>query len=265
MFHIRSGKSIKKKATLADTLSITPGKDRLMFVSAHDDDSPIGAGLIIAQAVKEGFDVDAVISTNGRMGYCTDDQRDKIIDIRAAETMKSYEVLGVDEKNVHWLGFDDGSMYSYIGRRKAGVDANAVKGYTGLENHLTEIIRRLKPTIIFTPSGSDLHPDHKVVYKELLISIFHASGDIWPELGEKVDLPEIYEYPTYVKLDDDPEIMFEADAELLKKKMECIKCYESQLQIDSLVKAIEKAGPVEFFRNLNFELYDPESYKKLFC
>jgi LmbE family N-acetylglucosaminyl deacetylase len=264
MFSIRTDSGIEKKETLASVIGATPGKDTIMFIAAHDDDSPIGAGLAMAKAVDEGFDVHMVMCTNGCMGYCSMDQKENISSIRMNETVESCRILGVKEENIHCLGFADGSLYNYIGRAKAKDGEPEVEGFTGLENHMTWIMRKLKPTFIFTPAGSDLHPDHKAVYKELLISIFHASGDIWPELGEPISMPEVYEFPIYVDLEGEPEIMLEADDATFERKLENIAAYKSQKQISLLVEEIRKAGPVEFFRNLRFALYSPEKYRKFF-
>ncbi|MHC4871727.1 MAG: PIG-L deacetylase family protein, partial [Planctomycetota bacterium] len=85
-FHIKTASGIEKKDTLAETLGADPDKDNLMFISAHDDDSPIGAGMVIAKAVEEGFNIYAVIATNGIMGYCSAEQQNSIVEIRAKET-----------------------------------------------------------------------------------------------------------------------------------------------------------------------------------
>src|SRR5437764_504739 len=56
--------------------------ERWLMVSPHDDDVTLGAGLLIQAAIAERIDVCAAIVTDGRMGYCTLEQKDRIIDIR---------------------------------------------------------------------------------------------------------------------------------------------------------------------------------------
>src|SRR5687768_8234076 len=51
--------------------------ERWLLVSPHDDDVSMGAGLLMQAAVAEGVDVRAAIVTDGRMGYCTLEQKDK--------------------------------------------------------------------------------------------------------------------------------------------------------------------------------------------
>ena len=44
-------------------------------------------------AVKEGIDVQVLVVTDGRMGYCTLEQRDHITEIRRKETYDSFKLL----------------------------------------------------------------------------------------------------------------------------------------------------------------------------
>jgi LmbE family N-acetylglucosaminyl deacetylase len=259
-----TGNGIRSFSTLSESLGAGKG-ETLLFVCPHDDDANVGAGMTIAQAAAEGFDVHILITSDGGMGYCDLAQKDTISEIRKKETIDSYKILGLPECNVHYLDFPDGQLYNYIGRRAAQAGDPELCGMTGLQNHFTYWIRQLSPARIFTPASTDLHPDHQAVYKDLLISIYHASGDIWPELGKPCALPVMYEYPIYVALDGNPELMLEGDEELFKKKLDSVAAYVSQKQIAATVEAVRKAGAVEFSRNLNFAIYDPNVYKKLFA
>jgi len=238
--------------------------DPVLFLCPHDDDTAIGAGMLVAQAVREGLAVHIGIATDGRMGYCDAAQQETIVGTRARETLQAYRLLGVQEKRIHFLGFPDCSLYQHIGRRKAGPGESALFGHTGLQNSFTHLIRKLAPRLVFTPAGSDLHPDHQAVYKDLLISIYHAGGDIWPELGAPVTVPAVIEYPIYVALDGEPTGMLEGGAELFEAKLSAIAAYASQKQIQTLVNRLREAGPVEFFRNLQVEFYRPIHYRALF-
>ena len=104
-----------------------------------------------------------------------------------------------------------------------------------------------------------------MVYQELLICLYHASGDIWPELGSPCAVPAVYEYPTYVCLDQEPDVMLEGDAALFEKKLEAIACFASQKQMLRTADRMREAGPVEFCRNLQFAFYHPAVYKGLFA
>lgn len=262
--HVRTDHQKVTHSTLAAALGVEPARERILFLHPHDDDAIVGAGLTVALAAAEGFDVHVAIVTGGQMGYCSMDDRSSIVEIRRSEALASYKLLGVDESRVTFLGYEDGKTYNYIGRRLACEGDPAIEGYTGLENHLTWIIRKVAPQRIIAPANTDLHPDHQAVSKELLISIYHASGDIWPELGKPCALPEVLEYPCYVNLSEPPNIMIETDDALFQRKLAAIGCYVSQKQIEGTVQSFREAGPIEFLRNIRFSLYHPSVYKSLF-
>lgn len=238
--------------------------EHFVFVVPHDDDVIIGGGLLIQKAVEEGVKVSVVITTDGSMGYCLEEQRDSIKQIRYDETVRGLEILGV--KNYEWLNFPDCDTSRFIGRRVAKEgDPCIIDGCTGIENAYTYAIRKLKPTRLFVPAGSDLNMDHKVVYDELLMSVFHATGTIWPNLGEPLEwLPPIYEMAVYCDFDGEPNIKITGDDKALQNKLDSILAFQSQTQIAVLVESTRASGSVEYFRDIAFNLYSPSTYKKLF-
>ncbi len=236
-----------------------------MFIGPHDDDIVIGAGLLLQAALKEGVQVHALITSDGRMGYCRLDQRDSIIDIRKKETLASFDILGLPRTNIHYANFPDCDLNSYIGRRKAKPGDPEIQGHTGLQNAFTHFLRTIQPKRIFLPTGADLHPDHKIVYQEMLISLFHASGNIWPELGPVMKkTPFAYEFEVYCDFPEQPEIKIEADAALFQKKLDGILAYQSQEQIAQLVDIRREGGPFEFVKPVSYSFYHPSNYIALF-
>ncbi|MDA0285355.1 MAG: PIG-L family deacetylase [Planctomycetota bacterium] len=238
--------------------------DAWMFVSPHDDDLCIGAGLLMQAAVQAGVDVQIVIVTDGCLGYCGSEQKDDIIEIRRLETLRSFEVLGIPGEHVHFLGFPDGGLTKYVGRRKAEVGEPDVGGYTGLQNAFTNSLRELRPSRVFVPTRMDLHPDHQITHNELMISLFHASGKIWPELGDPLDVPKVHEMAVYCDFPSDPHLEIVGDAAAFEVKLQSILAYESQLQIAELVQQIREDGPYEYIRDVEFQLYSPRRYRSLF-
>ena len=98
-----------------------------------------------------------------------------------------------------------------------------------------------------------------------MISLFHASGSIWPELGPPLlEVPAVYEMAVYCDFREPPNLEIISDAEHFKKKQAGIAAYRSQTQIGALVESVRKAGPYEYLREVQFRLYCAESYKPLF-
>lgn len=238
-----------------------------LFVSPHDDDVVLGGGLMIQSALREDVPVHVAVVTDGSMGYCSRAEEDTISEVREKETYAAYRRLGVKKDNIHWLGFPDCQLHGYQGRRKAreGEDALSVEGYTGIQNAFTALLRKVRPNQVFLPTSSDLHPDHRIVHSELMISCFHAAGAIWPELGKRIErIPYIHEIAVYCNFPTSPKLRIRAPQWALKRKLDAIGKFESQRQIKSIIKLVAQAGPVEYLRPVPFHLYNPHVYRDMF-
>lgn len=237
-----------------------------MFVSAHDDDIVTGAGLTFQVGLAEGIPVHAVITTDGRMGYCRLPQRRTISHVRHSEAQRSFEILGLPSDRLQFLKFPDCNLNPYRGRHFATIgDPTEVEGASGLQNAYPHILRQIRPTRVFLPTITDLHPDHRIVNEEMQISLFHAQGSIWPELGPPIEsVPYVYEYATYCDFPEAPQIRINTPASMLETKLRAIGAYASQEQIEVLIDVQRQAGPIEFIREVQFRFYSPKQYEGLF-
>ena len=242
------------------------GRERFLMVSPHDDDVALGAGIFIQLARLWNVPVHILIVTDGSMGYCSPDERQAIADIRRAETVRAYKLLGVAEENMTWLGFPGGEIHDFLGRFPAPSYSKLnIMGFTGLQNAFTYHLRHIRPTQCFLPTNNDWHPTHRVVYDEFMISLFHASGSIWPELGEPLErISYISEMAVYCDFSTPPTLRIRTPLEYLERKLAAIAAFASQKQIGALVENVRKAGPVEFLRTIEYKFYDPARYFDLF-
>jgi LmbE family N-acetylglucosaminyl deacetylase len=241
-------------------------EERWLFVSPHDDDVAIGAGLTFQAGLAEGANVYVAVVTDGRMGYCRPEHRDTIAGIRHAEAEQSYRILGLPTDRLRWFGYPDGDLVANSGRRFAQSNTStAIEQADGLQNAFTHALRQIRPNRVFLPTSADLHPDHKIVHADLLISLFHAQGAIWPELGEPIAaVPMVYEFACYCDLPEPPQIRIETPPRMLDTKLRAIEAYASQEQIDAVLAGQRKSGPVEYLRELEFHFYRPEQYHARF-
>ncbi len=240
-------------------------KECFCFVSPHDDDVVLGAGLAIQLAIHEGVPVHVLVVTDGSMGYCSAEEQETIAEIREQETFESIVALGVPRENIQFLGFPDCQLGLYSGRRPADGQRSAIEGFTGLQNAFTYHLRRIRPTQVFVPTMNDLHPDHKVTNEQLQISLFHANGDIWPELGEPLEaVPAIHELAIYCDFPEPPTLRITCDEATFERKLEAIAAFKSQKQITKLIENVRSSGPQEYIRTINFRFYQPETYQHLF-
>jgi len=241
--------------------------EKWLFFAPHDDDIVIGAGLTFLAGVHLGVDMYAAVITNGRMGYCLPEMRDTIIQIRREEAQESFRLLGLPESNLYQFNYTDCDLPHNSGRWLTNdpKDTRAIAGGVGLQNTMVWLLRKIQPTRVFIPNRLDLHPDHSIVNTELVMSIFHAQGQIWPELGAPIpSLPKLYEYATYNDFIAPPTIRVRVSDDLVEKRLKGIALYKSQLQIGMVVNEVRKAGGNEYLHEMVFKIFSATKYESLF-
>ena len=269
LFSRRLETSVTSSANPGDIFPNWKGADeRWLFLSPHDDDIICGCGLTFIAALQCGIKTFAGVVTNGKMGYCTPEEREPIADVRKNECVGSFKALGLPEEDLFFLNHDDGSLNLQAGRRfatGAPGEGPAIAGGAGVTNSLVWLMRKTRPNRIFVPTITDLHPDHKFVNSETMISIFHAQGTIWPELGEPIpEIPAIYEYATYSNFVTPPTLRVTVSEDLFERKIDGILQYKSQKQIDLTIKIQRENGVEEFVREAEFDIFVPQRCKDLF-
>jgi LmbE family N-acetylglucosaminyl deacetylase len=237
-----------------------------LFISPHDDDIVLGGGLTFQAGIAEGAQVYATIVTDGRMGYCRIEQRDSIVTIRREEATKALACLGLPAERLYFLGYPDGQLSAWSGAFVRNGESGLGEETFGIQMAFTRLLRQVRPTRVFVPTSADLHPDHRIVHEQLMISLFHAQGNIWPQLGMPIsEVPRVYELAVYCDFPDPPQIRVETPPEMLETKLRAIAAFCSQEQIGAVVDIQRGIGPIEYVRELKFRLYSPKQYGDLFA
>lgn len=118
-----------------------------LILAPHTDDAELGCGGTIAKFLEEGVNVHVAAFSTARQSLSSGIHRDKL----KYEFVSAMNVMGVAEKSRY--------IYDYEVRKLS---------YSRQEV-LEEIVKLrdiIKPEIVLLPSGSDLHQDHEVVFKE---------------------------------------------------------------------------------------------------
>ena len=192
---------------------------RILVIAPHPDDETLGCGGLIADAMKKGYPVKIVIATNGDIfpyprrkvpfnGYKTpkniyDVNLDGYIDyldygyVRQQETLKAIGILGLDLKNIIFLGYPDKGLreiynceYNKIyfdikhpfdvtlafttGKTCISSYKNSFHSLSHPDNptvfsrdyiidDFNEIIEKFMPTDIYVTSEFDTHSDHNTL------------------------------------------------------------------------------------------------------
>ena len=122
----------------------------LLFFGAHADDVDLSAGATIVKMVKSGLRVGMVDLTHGEMGTRGAPH------IRKREAQAAARILGASFREQLDLG--DGNLRT---DRAAELEVIAV-------------IRRCRPSLVFTPYPDDRHPDHTRTGRLVTEASFYA-------------------------------------------------------------------------------------------
>lgn len=227
-------------ATLVHAAEIPPIEpfektDRVLVISPHPDDDIIGCAGVIQRALKAGAKVKVVYITcgdNNVFSIFTYNEipvflsRNKVLylvelimtwkdrfaalgRIRINEAVAAEKVLGLDEKDLLFLGYPDHGTdqmfifnwdhtrpysYSFGGYSAVPYERSAHfnKGYTAdnIIEDLKGVISDFKPTKIFVAHPSDANGDHWASYLYVMVSL--------ADLGDAVPAPKIYPYLVHV-------------------------------------------------------------------
>lgn len=182
---------------------------KVLSFGAHPDDIEIGCGGTECNLIQKGYEVYHVYVTSGEAGSQTLTKDEQKI-IRENEAINAAKILKV--KEVEFLRYPDGlTEFTFEMRIK-----------------IINIIRKIRPEIIFVHGASDLFPDHKIVHNLVMSAIQGAAGPWFQDsIGEPFSPLKIYgfevwhpitQYQLAVKIDNS-----------LNTKLESIRAYKSQV------------------------------------
>ena len=139
---------------------------RLVVVAAHPDDESLGAGGLIATAVRRGILVDIVSATHGEGSHPDSPTTtpDALATLRSGEALRAAAALGVPGERVHQLGLPDG-----------GVDSEQDL----LTRRLVEIVGDGRDTVLVAPWRRDGHPDHEAAGRAACAAARRTGADLW--------------------------------------------------------------------------------------
>ena len=190
-------------------IHLKSGKKRVLLIAPHPDDEALGCAKVISDSVDKGYPVKLLVMTNGdRLFFINkkimyDFDHNGYIDyldygyIRQQETIKAMGKLGLDPKNIIFLGYPDGYLWKLYNYEYNGIYFNirnplkltpaintgetSVSPYRNsyhslvhpdeptvhsrgyVVTDLEEIFRNFKPTDVYMTFEFDNHPDHQII------------------------------------------------------------------------------------------------------
>lgn len=175
---------------------------RILVVSAHADDAEDALGGTIVRLLEESQDIHYLA-----LSICEDSVPEGFPrDILHTECLASTKTLGLPEDRVTIRRF---AVRRFPEHRQEILD------------ELVRFRNRLEPDVVFTPSTADVHQDHTTVSAEV-IRAFRRSASLYG-----------YDFPWNVLYTAQLNVFYELEERHLRKKVEALQHYKSQLAKDN--------------------------------
>lgn len=180
----------------------------ILVIAPHADDEILGVGASMAKYIANKDKVYVCIITRGVEPLFNIEIVEKVRN----ETILAHKLLGVTE--TFFLDFP-------------AVMLEKVNRYE-INDKIFEVIKQLKPDIVYIPHFGDMQKDHKIVAEAAMVAVR-------PKYDHKIR--EVYAYETLSETEwNNPHSsnaflpnVYNDVSEYLDKKIEVMKCFESQL------------------------------------
>lgn len=145
---------------------------RLLVVAPHPDDEALGAGGMIADAVRRGTTVEVVVASDGEAGRDKSRRARDLGAVRVTESRRALATLGLGAGAVRFLHYADGHLAAAWGEHwvAARSDGSAVSAAAVVDD-LRAALRGLAPTALVLPMPLDQHADHHALDRFTLLAV----------------------------------------------------------------------------------------------
>ena len=197
-----------------------PTPKRVLFITAHPDDTEFSSGGTIARWTEAGTEVIYVIVTDGSKGSNDPEMTpERLARIREEEQRAAARVLGVSE--VVFLGYTDGEVYDTLDLRRDLVRQ--------IRYFRPDLVVTFDPTARFFGSGRINHPDHIAVGHTTLAAVFPLARDRlnFPE-HEREGLRPHRVLDVFLVGSNEPNFAVDI-TDTIERKIEALACHRSQI------------------------------------
>ena len=191
---------------------------KFLTISAHPDDEVLAVGGTIAYAIAKGYEVHAVVVTDGSEGYTLNTQGN-IAEIRRQETLAAHRILGISET-------------VFLEREELTLNQNKI-----ILKQLVKLIRQIQPSIVLTHCGCDPHVDHKDTHDLVVHACLLSSLGAWPDLGAPWRINKLYTFEVIRGLLYHPTHFVDITT-YMPKKMQAMAEFRSQVQVNPALTAL---------------------------
>lgn len=147
--------------------------NNILIIAPHPDDEILGCAGLIQKSLEGGHHVDVIIMSGGGQSHsgCCNITGDELVRNRRKLSKDAARIIGLPDKNLHFLDYPDGN-----------IDYN-----NGETNQLKDLISEINPGIIFIPHKGDGWRDHiqtaeivkRLVARNKAVSIYEYCVWFW--------------------------------------------------------------------------------------
>jgi LmbE family N-acetylglucosaminyl deacetylase len=184
---------------------------RALVFAAHADDEIIGPGGTICRMASLGCAVTVVIFTKGETAYSSEEEKKTISETRAGESAEAKKILAI-AKTIN-----------------LGLSCQGVTNTKELYQKCVEIIRSVRPEVIFSHYREDKHRDHRAVSEITEEAWWKAQENVLSDLGKPWRTPGFFFYEI-LELFTRPSIVVDITG-FLERKLEAMRSQKSQLKV----------------------------------
>ena len=205
---------------------------KILLLAAHPDDEVLGMGATIKKLSKRN-EFCLLILTEGVTSQYTEK---KMLQTRRNACLKSSKLLGI--KNVIFLDFPDNQLDS-IPQLK-------------INEEVEKIVRKFKPSVVYSPPPNDLNKDHQKVFESSLVTTRPFSSSVKKLL--------CYEMPGPTRTPFQPNV-YENVVRFFSYKINAFKMYKSEVRKFPHPRSIEAIENLAIQRGVESSLKRAEAFQ----
>lgn len=184
-------------------------KSTVLVIAAHPDDEVLGCGGVMARHADSGDEVHVLVVTRGIPELFPPE----VIEGTRRELAQAHVILGV--RSVRFLDFPAPRL-------------DAVPLYQ-VADAIGQVIREVRPSIVYCPHQGDLHGDHKAVFWATLVAARPVNAHRVTRLLCYETLSET-EWAAPLTGDAFVPTVFTDISSTLARKLRACRCYRSQMK-----------------------------------
>ena len=204
----------------------------ILIVAAHPDDEVLGMGGTIKKISKNNSVSLCVVSEGVTAQYADKN----MIKVRENACKKAGKILGIS--NFFFLSFPDARLDT-IPQLEINVK-------------LEKIIKKTKPTIVYSPPYNDLNTDHSIVFNSLLVATRLHSSTVKKLLCYQ--LPGLVKFPFKANV-------YENITNEISYKIKSFKAYKTEVEKFPHPRSIESIESLSMQKGVESNLKNAESFE----